>query len=138
EMSEFLEDPRGALEVRAVMPNGPLVANDCRVADRASGRHLEFPFASGPLVEDGSDDLGDDVARLLENDVVADPDVLSADLVEVVESCAGDGRAGNLRWTEMCDRGEGARSADEHSDVLDDGLDLLGRKFVGDRPTRRP
>ena len=41
-----------------------------------------------------ADDLGDDLAGLLDHDGVADPDVLAGDLVGVVQAGPLDGRAG--------------------------------------------
>ncbi len=83
-------------------------------------------------------DLRDDVAGLLEDHVIADPDVLAPDLVEVVERGPGDGRAGDLRRPEVGDRRQRPGPPDVRDDVLDDRLDLLRRELVGDRPARGP
>ena len=69
--------------------------------------------------------------------MVADPDVLAADLVEVVERRSGDGRAGDLRRPQVGNRRQRPGPPDVRDDVLDDGLDLLGRELVGDRPAGR-
>ena len=89
-------------------------------------------------LDDRPDDLGDDVAGLLEDDPVADADVLAPDLVEVVEGGPRDGRAGDLDRRQVGDRRERPGPPDVRDDVLDDGLDLLRRELVGDRPARRP
>ena len=124
--------------VRAVDADRALVPDDRRAAHRARGGHDELALVAGPLVDERADDLGDDVAGLLEDHPVADPDVLAADLVEVVERGPGDGGAGDLGRREVGDRCQRPRPPDVRDDVLDDGLDLLGRELVGDRPARRP
>ncbi len=70
--------------------------------------------------------------------MIADPDVLPADLVDVMERRPGDGRAGDLRRPQVRDRRQGSGAPDIRDDVLEDGLDLLRRELVGDRPARRP
>ncbi len=70
--------------------------------------------------------------------MVADPDVLAADLVEVVERGPRDRRAGDVRRPQVSHRRQGPGPADVGDDVLDDRLDLLGRELVRDRPARRP
>ena len=120
------------------MADGALVADDRRAADRARRRHLELALGAGPLLDERPHDLGDHVAGLLEDHVVADPDVLAAHLVEVVEGGPGDGRAGDLDRAQVRHRRERPGPADVRHDVLDHGLDLLGRELVGDRPARRP
>ena len=91
-----------------------------------------------PSLDDRADDLGDDVAGLLEDDPVADPDVLAPDLVEVVERRPRDGRAGDLGRRQVGDRRQRPRPPDVRHDVLEERLDLLGRELEGDRPARRP
>ena len=138
EVAELLADPGRAGEVRAVVADGPLVADDRRPAHRAGGGHLVLALVAGSLVRERADDLRDHVAGLLEHDVVADPDVLAADLVEVVEGRPCDRRARHLRRAQVGDRRQRPGPADVRDDVLDDGLDLLRRELVGDRPARRP
>ena len=58
------------------------------------------------------DDLGDDLAGLLDHDRVADPDVLALELVGVVQAGALDGRAGQQHRLELGDRRQLARLAD--------------------------
>ena len=70
--------------------------------------------------------------------MVADPDVLAPDLVEVVERRPGDRRAGDLGRRQVRDRRQRPGPADVRDDVLDERLDLLRRELVGDRPARRP
>ena len=138
EMPELLRQPRRAAGVRAVDADRALVLDDRRPADRAVRRHLVLALGPGPPLDDRPDDLRDDVAGLLEDDPVADPDVLAPDLVEVVEGRARDGRAGDLDRRHVRDRRQRPGPADVRDDVLDEGLDLLGRELEGDRPARRP
>ncbi len=60
----------------------------------------------GPLARVGldPDDLRDDLAGLLDDDRVADPDVLALELVGVVQAGTLDGRAGQLHRLEVGDR----------------------------------
>ena len=136
EMGELLGAARRAGEVRAVVADRALVADDRRPADRAGLRHLEDALGARPPLREGADDLGDDVAGLLEHHLVADPDVLAAHLVEVVEGRPGHRGAGHLRRPQVRHRRQGPRPPDVGDDVLDDRLDLLGRVLVGDRPAR--
>ena len=137
EVRQLLGDPRRASRIRAVHADRALVLHDCRAAHRAGLRHREFAFRPGPLLDERAHDLGDHVAGLLQDDAVADADVLAPDLVEVVERRPGDGRTGHLGRREVGDRRERSRPPDVRDDVLDRALDLLGRELVGDRPARR-
>ena len=136
EVPELLGHPGRAGGVRAVVADRALVADDRRVADRAALRHVPFPLGARPPLDDRPDDLRDDVAGLLEDDVVADPDVLAAELVEVVEGRPGDGRSGDLDGGQVGHRRERAGPPDVGDDVLEDRLDLLRRELEGDRPAR--
>ena len=137
-MAEFLADPRRADEVRAVDPDGALVLDDRRVADRTALGHGVLALGAGPAIDDGPDDLRDDVAGLLEDHPVADPDVLAPDLVEVVEGRSRDRRAGDLDRGHVGDRRQRPRPPDVRDDVLDERLDLFGRELEGDGPAGRP
>ena len=68
--------------------------------------------------------------------MVADAHVLAAHLVEVVERRAGDGRTGHDDRRQVRHGRQRPRPTDVRDDVLDHGLDLLGRVLVGDRPAR--
>src|SRR5579862_2173357 len=131
-------DTSRAGRVRAVVADRALVAHDRRAADRARHRHLVLPLGTRAPLDERPDDLRDDVAGLLEDDGVADPDVLAPDLVEVVERRPGDGRAGDLHRAEMRDGGQRPGPSDVRNDVLEMRLDLLRRELVGDRPAWRP
>src|SRR5439155_8451446 len=73
EVAELLPDAGRALEIRAVVADGSLVADDRRVAHRAAGRHFVLALGTRPPLGDGSDDFGDDVAGLLEHGRGAPP-----------------------------------------------------------------
>jgi hypothetical protein len=99
---------------------------------------LELALGSGPALDDRPDDLRNDVSGFLQHDGVADPDVLPADLIEVVERRSRDRRAGDLDGRQVGDRRHRAGPTDVHNDVLEVRLDLLRRELVGNRPTRSP
>ena len=123
------------LEIEGVIA---FVADDRRRADRAARGHLEDTLRAAAPLRDGSHDLRDHVARLLEDHVVADPEILAAHLVEVVERCPCHGGAGHLRRTEVRHRRERPGPPHVRDDLLQERLDLLGRELVGDRPAGRP
>ena len=87
------------------MAHRALVAHDRRAADRAVRRHLELALVARAPLDDRPDDLGDDVASLLEHDVVADADVLAAHLVQVVQRGPRHGRARPPSTGVMCATG---------------------------------
>ena len=136
EVAVLLGEPRRAAGVGAVDPHRALVLDDRRVADRAALGHRELALVAVAPLDQRANDLGDHVAGLLEHDPVADPDVLAPDLVEVVERGPGDGRTGHLGGRQVRDRRQRPGPAHVRDDVLDEGLDLLGRELEGDRPAR--
>ncbi len=62
-------------------------------AGRAALRPLDGLFAAVARLDNGADDVGDDVARPLDQDAVANANVLAGDLVEVVERGGAHGRS---------------------------------------------
>ncbi len=118
------------------MADGTLVLDHRRAAHGAGVGHLVLAGVDGALVQDRPDHLGDHVARLLEHHGVADPDVLAADLGQVVERGPGHRGAGDLRGPQVRDGREGPGPADVGDDVLDQGLHLLRRELERDRPAR--
>src|SRR4029453_2735244 len=138
EVAELLADAGWAGGIRAVVADRSLVPDDRGPADGTRGRHVVLALVARPLLRQRSHDFRDDVARFLQDHVVADPDVLPADLVEVVERGPGDGRSRDLRRREMRDRRQGPGPSDVRHDVLDDRLDLLRRELVGARPRGGP
>ena len=138
EVAETLDDLGGAKRVAAAVADLSFVLDDLGMADGAGGRHLPDALGAGAALHERPDDLRDDVARLLEDDLIADPDVLAADLVEVVERGPGDGRAGDPGRAQVGDRRQRPGPPDIGHDVLDERLDLLGGELEGDRPARSP
>ncbi len=90
-----------------------------------------------PALGHDPDDLRDDVAGALDDDGVADADILARDLVLVVQGGALHDDAADGDRLERRDRGQRALPADRDQDVAQHRLRLLGRKFVRERPARR-
>src|SRR5207253_216467 len=82
------------------------------------------------------DDVGDHVARALDQDRVAHADVLPADLVLVVKAHVADRHAGQLHGRELGGRRQRARLADVHLDRLDHGRRLARGELERDGPAR--
>ena len=137
EVREARDELRGAEEIRAADGDFALGARNGRAADRTRLRHAEFDLRAGALLRQDGDDRGDDFARLLDQDVVADADVLSADVVLVVQRRAGDVRAGERDGAQLRDGREDAGAADLHRDRLDDRLGALRLVLERARPARR-
>ena len=126
-----------AAATRSPTPSMSSAARDGRAAGGAAVRHRELALRAGALLLEDGGDGGDDLAGLLDEDVVADADVLAADVVLVVERRAGDRRAAEPHGAQLGDGREDAGAADLHRDRLDDGLGALRRVLVGARPARR-
>ena len=91
-----------------------------------------------PLVGDGRDHLGNDVAGALDDDRVSDTDVLARDLVLVVQGRTGDDDPADGHGRQIGHRGQGACPADLDGNLFEDRLRLFGGELVGDRPPRGP
>ena len=109
-----------------------------RPAHRAGVGHVELALVAGPPLDERPDDLRDDVTGLLEDDPIADPDVLATDLVEVVQGRPGDRDPGHLRRPEVGDGRQRPRPPDVRHDVLDDRLDLLRAGTCRRSPSAAP
>ena len=103
---------------------------------RARRRERERLGVGRPLGEHDLDDIGDHVARALDQDRVAHPDVLPADLVLVMEAHVPDRHAGQLHGRELGGRRQRARLADVHLDRLDHGRRLTRGELECDGPSR--
>ena len=90
------------------------------------------------FVFDDTNDLRNDVAGALDDDGIADPDVLACDLILVVQRRPADHDAADRDRLELGDRRQGAGTSDLDVDAVEHGLGLLGRKLVRDRPARGP
>ena len=115
------------------------------LVDLAHGRAVAFGAgvgkciglgAGGTLRQHDLDDLRDDVAGALDDDGVADADVLAVDLVLVVQRGVGYDHAADGDGLELGDRRQRAGTADLDLDAAQDGSGLLGRELVRDRPAR--
>ena len=93
EVLEQAEALRGALAVGAVVRGLALAVDDGRLADGAVLRHVEAARVLRAAAEDGADDLRDDVAGALDDDGIADADVLEVDDGLVVQRGELDGGA---------------------------------------------
>src|SRR2546422_692327 len=92
--------------------------------------------AGGALGGDDLDDVGDHVAGALDEDRVADADVLPTDLVLVVQAHVADHDAGQLHGLELRDGREDAGLADADLDRLDHRGRLTRGELERDRPAR--
>ena len=97
---------------------------------------IERTGACGPQLGHDFDDLGDDLARLLDHHRIAHPDVLAADLILVVEGGAADGGAGQEDRFQFGDRGEDAGTSHLHGDGAEDGAGMVRLVLEGLGPTR--
>src|SRR5205823_13423515 len=92
----------------------------------AALRHVPGAARRRPLLFHDADDLGDDVAGALDDDVVPRPHIFASYLILVVQRGAANRHPTDLDRRQPGDRGDGAGSPDIDLDVLDDGLGLLG------------
>ncbi len=106
-------------------------------ADRTVRGHDERRRAVGPLLEHDPDDFRNDVAAFLDDDRVADPDVLARQVLVVVERGLLDRGAAELNRVEERHRRHGPGAAHVEPDLADHRRRLLGRVLVGERPARR-
>ena len=136
EVEQATDALRRAVRVRAACHDLALLALGARPTYRARRRHLPRHLVAIAGIHDRAHDLGDHVACALEDDRVADPQVLAPDLVDVVERCVAHGRATHEHRGDVGDRGHGTGPAHVHLDRLELRGDLLGRELVGGRPAR--
>ena len=95
---------------------------------------LEEGFGAGATFGYDADDGRNDFSGLLDDDAVADADILPTEFVLVVEGGAADGGTGEEDGFEFGDGGQGAGAADLDGDGLEKGLGLLGSVLVGHGP----
>src|SRR5690606_21145449 len=112
------------------------LAHGFGAADGADGWEDVGLGALGTQRIDHADDLGDDVPGALQDDGVADADVLAGDLVLIVQGGVADHDAADGDGMQAGDGGQGAGAADLNVDAFQHGRRLLRREFVGDGPTR--
>ena len=90
-----------------------------------------------PLVEQNFHDLRDHIARALDDDGVADANILAFDLVGIVQRRVLHDDPADRDRIESRDRRERAGAPDLDVDRAQHGRRALRGKFVGHRPTRR-
>src|SRR3989344_1453874 len=81
-------------------------------------------------------DLGDNIARFLQNDRITDANILFLYEIFVVQGRAGDRGARDRDRAQMSDRGELPRPPHLQHDVLEHRLDLLRRELIRDGEAR--
>ena len=96
--------------------------------------HLEYPFAAVAFLLYRRDDLGDDVARLLHHDEVADADIPFRDKAVVVQRGAGNRTARQPHGCKLRRRGEDPGAPDLQGDIEQSGGLLFRRVLVRHRP----
>ena len=134
-VDQRLETAGRTRAVRAAVHRLALRLDDLRAAERAMRRHSEF-LRPAPMRSRGPDDLGNDVARALDDDVVALADPFAVDVLLVVQRRARDGDAPDLDG--LHDRPGIQRTGPPHPDAdLEQTSDRRQRRpFVRARPTR--
>src|SRR5207253_3742281 len=112
-VDQRLEPAGGAGAVRAAVHRLAFRLHDLGAAERAVGRHPEL-LRSAAMRARRTDDLWDDVAGALDDDVVALADLLAIDVLFVVQRRASDGDAADL--DRLHDRPRIERAGAAHSD----------------------
>ena len=140
-MLEPLRRLCGALRVDAAPRDERLVLADFAVAFGASATgsalHLERLSAGRPLFLHHADQARDDVAAFLDDNRVADADVLASNFLLVMQRGAADGGAVEENRFQLGNRCERAGAANLDSDRVEPSLRLLRRVFVGHGPAWR-
>ena len=115
-----------------------LIAPERGAALGALAGEAELALVAGAQFGHRPDHLGDDLARLAQDDRVADQHALAPELILVVQGGAVHGRPADLDRGHHRERRDPPGPADADPDVEQLGVDLLGRVLVGDRPPGRP
>jgi hypothetical protein len=113
-----------------------LLVDERRAALGAGLGNRERGFRPGALVDQGTDDLGDHLAALLDHDSVPHADVLAADLLEVVQRRAGDRRAEQEHGLEVGDRRDRPSAPDLQANGFERRHRRLGLELERQRPAR--
>ena len=82
--------------------------------------------------------MGNDIASAFDGHYIADPDVLSVDVLLVVEGCISDCGAANRHRLQYGVWIKAAGAADIYPDFQQSGDGLFRWEFVGDGPARLP
>src|SRR5204863_517800 len=124
-------------DVDAAVVDAAFLALNAPSAARTGARHTEVALLAGAPFRERLEHIGDDVARSLDEHVVADADVLALDLVHVVERSVRDRYAADVDRFERGDRSDHAGAADARPDIEHPRGRLPRLELVGDRPPRR-
>ncbi len=104
------------------------------IVDGAGPRPLDGGFTSAPQFFQGLDDVRDDVTGPLQQNVVAQSQVLFTNEVLIVQTHAADHDAGQGDRLGLGHGGDGPDLANLVFHVQQAGRGLAGGEFVGDRP----
>ena len=97
----------------------------------------ELDFFAGAPAGDHLDDLGDHVAGAAHEHPVTLAHVLAAQFLFVVQGGAADRHAAHEDGAQVRHRGDRARAAHLHHDLIDVSFHLFRGELEGDRPARR-
>ena len=128
---------RGAIHRHTAIGDLAFVIHHGAAACGAVRGHIPLNGASGAFFQHGANNLGNHVAGFMHHDGVAHAHVLAANLVDVMQRGARDGRAGYGNGVEFGDRREHASAAHLNANFAQHGLLFFGREFECDGPTRR-
>jgi len=113
------------------------VSVDRSGANRTYVRHNKRGLGTGAFFGDSPHDLRYDLAGLLDDYLIADPDVFPLDLVSVVQSSTVYGSTREMYGREPGDRREYTGSADLYFDSFQNGFGLVWRKLIRYSPSGR-
>ena len=105
-------------------------------ADRAFVWELVRLGVARPFFQDHAQDLRDHIAGALDHHRVADPHIQTRDLVFIVQGGIAHHHAADRDRLQPRHRRQLAGTAHLDLDILQHGLGLLGREFVGGGPAR--
>ena len=103
----------------------------------AGGAHLghgQRYLTAVPFGSHAAHDLGDNIARLLDDNRISDADVPLTDDIQIVQRCPGYGGARQAHGRKFRCRRQNAGTADLEGNSKELGLLLLGRIFISNRP----
>ena len=136
-MEQTLQSLRRTIDGNAAEIHLALFANDRACATRTRGRHAPRCSVGRAKGQHGTQNLGDDVARLADDNGVAHAHVLALDLVFVMKRGPGNGRAGHDHRVQLGHRRKLAGTPHLHGDVAQKRGLFLGRELERDGPPRR-
>src|SRR5262249_2255141 len=133
-VEEPLLELSGAGHIGAAPDGLSLRPLGARAARRAGVGHAEWYGLGRTLARDHLHEIGDDVARALDEHGIADADVLAGDLVLVVRPPVAQGAARQLHRLQACRGSEGACLTHVDGDVHHARGRLAGGELEGNGP----